>query len=133
MGMKVGIFWIVLSGKKSVPIDGMDRIETVNPKVNAEIVQFDMFRDRLDAPVHVVKCSNVLNTVYFTDESIQAATVNLARSLEDGGCIVVSQNHVMYPGGESYFVLKLNSGELRVVESKGGHMAERLFPVGKEG
>jgi len=107
-------------------------IETTNPVLRDEfgihsIQRFDMFSDVLAHQAQIIKCANLLNRSYFSDEEIHRAARNLARSLCENGHLVVSQNHETYEGGEAAFVLRKTQGTLRLVEALRGHLAEPLF------
>ncbi len=110
------------------------RIETANPALRTEfaipaIQRFDLFRDVLTPPFQVIKCANLLNCSYFTDDELRRGVANIARSLCEGGHLVVSQNNERYRDGEAVFVLRKRGAELNLVLSINDHDAARLFPA----
>jgi hypothetical protein len=110
----------------------MERIETVNPLLERRhglraIDRFDIFSDASKEPFEIIKCSNLLNTNYFSDDKLRRAVCNLARSLREGGHLVISQNHESYAGGEAVFVLRKTASGLEVVMERNNHGALRLF------
>lgn len=87
-----------LGGKGST---GLERIEIVNPLLRQRhavqrIERFEMFTDILPVQAHIIKCSNILNLSYFSEETLRQAVQNLARSLCEGEVLVISQNNERY-------------------------------------
>lgn len=131
-GIKFLCFFIFLSPKAVSDASGYLPIEVVNPilreRYNIQaITRFDMFKDALDEPVDIIKCSNILNKAYFSDEEIHAAVKSLCRSLNDGGSIVVSQNYEQYNDGEAGFVLRKEGGDVLLEEAFNDHYIVSLF------
>jgi len=131
-GIKFLCFFIFLSPKTVSDASGYTLIEVVNPILREKhgiqaITYFNMFMDVLDEPVDIIKCANVLNKAYFSDEEIYAAVKNLCQSLNDGGSIVVSQNNEQYKDGEAAFILKKNDTDARLVESVNDHDLMNMF------
>ncbi|MBU1229152.1 MAG: hypothetical protein KKA55_00025 [Proteobacteria bacterium] len=111
---------------------GLQRIETVNPLLRQRhsverIERFDMFTDVLPVPAQIIRCANILNTSYFPPETIRLAVLNLARSLSEGGVLIVSQNNACYSGGEAYFALRKEDGAMKMLEGINHHDVEELF------
>lgn len=107
-------------------------IETANPVLRREfgitgIRRFDMFVDRLEDEVQIMKCANLLNCSYFSDKDILGAVDNLGRSLVDGGYLVVSQNNEKYAQGEAVFALKKSGADFSLVHDRNEHEAARLY------
>lgn len=110
----------------------LTRIETANPELRREfsimsIRRFDLFRDVHTPPLQLVKCANLLNCSYFSDEEIRLGVSNLGKSLCDGGYLIVSQNNARYQDGEAVFVLRKQGEALTLVKSVHDHDAARLF------
>lgn len=110
----------------------LEPIETANPVLRSkfginEIKRFDMFADRLEDEVQIMKCANLLNCSYFSDKDILGAVVNLGRSLVDGGYLIVSQNNDKYAQGEAVFALKKSGADFSLVHDRNEHEAARLF------
>jgi hypothetical protein len=132
MYLRIGFLSFDLRPLGMKPAGDLERIETVNPLLTrmfgvGRIERFDMFSDAANGRYAIIKCCNLLNTSYFSDDQIVKAVRNMTRSLEDGGAIVVSQNHEKYDGGEAMFVLRRNGDVLTVVESVNDHDAVALF------
>lgn len=135
-GIKFLCFFIYLTPRPVSDDSGYVPMEVVNPilrkrySVN-KIIPFDMFKDALDDPVDIIKCSNILNVCYFPDAELLAALRNLCRSLADRGHLVVSQNNESYEGGEAALLLEKDGHGLRVIKSINSHDLLKLF-VGPE-
>jgi hypothetical protein len=132
MYLRIGLLSFDLRPLGIKPVGDLERIETVNPLLTRtfgveRIERFDMFGDAADSRYDIIKCCNLLNKSYFSDDQIVKAVRNMARSLEDEGSIVVSQNHEKYDGGEAMFVLRKDGDVLTVVESVNDHDAVTLF------
>lgn len=107
-------------------------VEVVNPILRERygiraITRFNMFKDALGEPVDIIKCSNVLNKVYFSDDEARRAIENISRSLKLEGMVVVSQNNEKYKDGEACFLLKKTEQGFRVVDSVNDHDFVGLF------
>lgn len=138
MGIKFLFFYLCLCLDSPSNVCNVRRIETVNPVLVEEfgiksILQFDLFKDKLDAPVSLIKCANILNASYFSSDSIRQAVGNLARSLVSGGYLVISHNNERYENGEAMFVLKKEGRALRLVSNVNGHEVAHLFGDGEKG
>ena len=136
-GVKFICFFIYLSPILVENIEGYSPIEVVNPILRKrygiqEITRFNMFEDVLDDPVDIIKCANILNKVYFSDEQLLAAVVNLRLSLNDGGHLVISQNNNSYTDGEAVFVMQKVGSGFQVLESVNEHDIIDLFQETKE-
>lgn len=112
--------------------DTLIPVETANPVLRSKygirsITRFDMFHDIMEPQVQIIKCANLLNRSYFTNKEMFRAARNLSRSIQEGGYLVVSQNHKGYADGEAAFALRKADGMLRFDEGVHGHMAESLF------
>lgn len=110
-------------------------IEVVNPLLTSRhgldrITRFNMFTDALDLPVDIIKCANILNKAYFSEQETRAAVSNLCRSLKEGGRIVVSQNNAKYASGEAGFVLRKSGAALRLESCFNNHDLADLFRRG---
>ncbi len=132
LGLKLFCLYLRLPFNLRRSATGCQRIDTLNPLLSEghglrAILPFDAFSDRLPEPVHIIKCANLFNRAYFSDQAIRAAVANLGRSLAEGGHLVISQNNACYAGGEAYFVLERRGPEMLLVEEQGGHRALGLF------
>ncbi len=131
-GIKFLCFFVFLTPKPVEEDSCYIPIEVVNPILRqkhgvATITRFNMFEDVLDEPVDIIKCSNVLNKAYFSDEEIHAAVESLCKSLKEGGCIVVSQNNDQYKDGEAGFVLRKEGMNVYLEEAFNNHDIVTLF------
>ncbi len=120
LGVKFLFLYCNVSSSQPGKIDGYSVIETANPALERlhglrSIVRFNMQTDVLDEKVHLIKCANILNRSYFTARQIRKSVTNLARSLADGGVLVLSQNNSMYADGEALLVVR-KTGEKMVIE-----------------
>jgi hypothetical protein len=132
IGVRLPGLFLLLPGKRRLPLAGTRRIDTINPLLPetlgiTAIIAFSAFTDTLPSPVHVIKCANLLNRAYFPDEIIRAAVDNLRQSLVEGGHLVISQNNARYAGGEAYFVLRRSGADMLLVEEANAHEALELF------
>ncbi|MEF2230148.1 MAG: hypothetical protein V3571_04400 [Pseudodesulfovibrio sp.] len=136
LGIKWLCFNLALPAGRAMNTDGWRRIGTLNPAVASRfgvraIERFDMFRDVLDAPVELIRCSNILNACYFSDAEILAAVGNLMRSLVPGGYLVISHNNEKYAGGEAVLSLqKTEAGYAAADELNGHELLPLLAPGG---
>jgi hypothetical protein len=112
----------VTTGKES-PHGGS--VSLLNPliadKFGAELVRFDIFTGTLPRPADIIKCSNVLNTVYFSPEEIKRGFANLSRNLKDGGWLIVSRNNKTYAAGEACLSLQKRGQLLALREQVNGY------------
>ena len=132
LGLKLFCLYLRLPFGLQHSATGCQRIDTLNPLLSEghgvrAIRPFDALSDRLPEPVQIIKCANLFNRAYFSDQAIRAAVANLARSLVDGGHLVISQNNACYEGGEACFVLQRKGPAMVLVEEQGGHRALELF------
>ena len=131
-GVKVLCFFIFLSPKTVSDASKYRPIEVVNPILREKygieaITRFNMFEDTFDKPVDIIKCANILNKAYFSDEEIHAAVKSLCRSLNEGGSIVVTQNNEQYVSGEAGFVLRKEGESVLLEEAFNDHFLVNLF------
>lgn len=110
------------------------RVSFDNPLLkekNLKVTQFDLFKDRLEHKVNVVKCANVLNSPYFTNEQIFKALKNISKSMMDGGYLFLIQNNKKYKDGIAMLVLKKNKDGFKLVLNHNEHevctSAEKWF------
>lgn len=132
LGIKFLCFYINLALSKARDVSLYSRIETINPVVRKlggieQIETFNALLDKLSESVHIIKCSNVLNKSYFSDDQIIKATRNLANSLLDGGSLVISHNNVKYTQGEAVLVLRKEANGFHVAENLNQHELASLF------
>lgn len=132
MGFKLGWFYLALIGQKKHDTTRWTPLNTLNPQVAARtgaksIRQFNIFTDILQPKATLIKCANILNTTYFSNNSIREAVANLSRSINSNGWIVVSQNNEAFPDNEAYFILKKEDKGLVVTEEQNGHPVRNLF------
>ncbi len=130
--LKVGFLSFDLSPLEISGTGELETIETINPLLleggyAQRIEQFNIFMDVFPNAYGIIKCSNLLNSSYFSDAEIRSAVKSLSKSLVDDGYLVVSQNNDKYSGGEAMFVLHKMSGKLTVVESINEHDIVHLF------
>ncbi len=100
------------------------RLPVKNPLLSrfaVEIEDFDFFRDEFDGRFDVIKCCNCLNLEFYPGEKLASGIRRLARGLEEGGHLVVGQNHAAYPEGEAYFVLRRSGEGTVLVEERNRH------------
>lgn len=112
--------------------DRLEIIETVNPVLRSRfnvrsIEKMNIFNDVLEEPVHIIKCSNLLNVEYFSSSDLIDGVKNLAKSLVDDGYIVISQNNEKYDGGEALFVLQKKRQQLVMIKNDNQHSVADLF------
>lgn len=134
LGVKIMCFY--LNAPTQTPtVSEMTAIETANPLLAerhgiSHINQFDIFNTHLACPVDIIKCSNLLNTSYFSKQQILSAVQNLSQSLNNGGRLVISQNNECYAQNEALFILR-KSGDIMILESEiNGHPAASFFTKG---
>lgn len=137
LGVKVLGLYLNLSLSLHCNALHFETIDTINPLLQerlgiAAIRPFNALADALPEPVQLIKCANVLNRGYFSDAALLAAARNLARSLADGGFLVISQNNAAYPGGEACFALQKCGTRLQLAAQENGHLALPLFQAGLE-
>ncbi|MHC1752833.1 glycosyltransferase family 4 protein [Humidesulfovibrio sp.] len=137
LGVKVLGLYLNLSVSLHANALNFETIDTINPLLQerlgiAAIRPFNALADALPKPVQLIKCANVLNRGYFADAALLAAARNLARSLADGGFLVISQNNAAYPGGEASFALQKRGARLLLAAQANGHLALPLFEAGVE-
>jgi len=130
------LFFYVCTGVRPgrVP-EGAPAIATLNPAVSeafgaAAIQVFDVFSGRLARPADVIKCANLLNTVYFSPAEIRRALENLAVNLREGGLLYLCHSNAGYADGEAYIALRRAGGTLRIEEERNSH---ELSPVLRSG
>lgn len=126
LGVKFLFFYLSLASERCLNTSGCERLETINPLVTAQsgltgIESFDMFTDRLDNPVDLIKCANILNSSYFLPEQVVQALENLSTSLNPGGYLVLSQNNEKYVGGEALMALHKKDGRFVLVADINEH------------
>lgn len=107
-------------------ISGLELIKSINPSIIEEfgidsIEYFDVFESRDERVFDVIKCSNLLNSIYFDLESIKKSLKNLSESLVEAGHIVLSQNNSKYENGEAVIVLQRLNNKLRIVKQINNH------------
>jgi len=132
LGVKILGLYLNLSLDQRLDTRPFTAINTANPLLREEfgiptIRPFDALHGRLSEPVEIVKCANILNRVYFPAQQILGAADNLARSLVEGGMLVLSHNNAAYSEGEAYLVLEKRGGGFRLLEERGGHESLDLF------
>ena len=137
LGVKILGLYLNLSLSLRCNALNFETIDTTNPLLQerlgiAAIRPFNALADALPEPVQLIKCANVLNRGYFADDALLAAARNLARSLADGGFLVISQNNPAYPGGEACLALQKRGARLLLAAQKNGHLALPLFEAGLE-
>lgn len=135
LGFKLFGFYFNIASDSIKGTSGYDLIETINPLVAAEsgiksITRFDIFNEALDTRVDVIKCANILNNSYFSDEQLVGIMDNLQRSLDDRGRLVVSQNNDKYEQGEAVAVFEKQGGSYRLVENINNHDLIRIWERG---
>lgn len=135
LGVKLLGLYVNLSPGGLRDTAGFTPIDTANPLL-AEvhgvraILPFNALADRLDDPVQVIKCANVLNRAYFNEADLRAAVSNLSRSLAEGGLLVISHNNAKYAEGEAWLALRKAGGRLVLAEEAGAHECLDLFREG---
>ena len=135
LGIKFLCFYLNIGEGPLCDLTRYTPIETANPVVRQEfgiqaIQRFDMFHDRLDKPVDLIKCANILNTDYFPDRAIRRAVANLGRNLTKSGHLVISQNNARYPKGEALFILRREDNRLVPAGEENDHDVASLFSEG---
>lgn len=126
LSLKLPLFYLCTGLEAGKPPENARRIPLANPLLRekfgiSEIVPFDIFSGILPRKADVIKCSNVLNGVYFPPEEAKRAIANLSRSLAKGGWLFISQNHEKYAAGEAYVALQEAEGGLALREEANGH------------
>jgi len=132
LGIKILCFYLAFPSAKSVNVRGCREIKTVNPLVSARfgvrtIDRFDMFTDTLDRPVELIRCSNILNASYFTNEQIVEAVRNLMQSLVAGGYLVISHNNARYAEGEALLSLRKTATGFSLADDRNEHELRQLL------
>jgi len=112
----MGLLYLYV-GRRSGVGGGRVRIPTDNPRLRALGVEiepdpFDVALDARVPPVDVIKSANLLHRAYFTPAQIGRILANLARSLKEGGYLVLSHNNAKYPQGEAVAVFQKVDGAL---------------------
>lgn len=105
-------------------------------KENLKVEEFDLFKGKLRHKVNVVKCANVLNSPYFTNEQIFKALENINKSMLDGGYLFVIQNNRKYKDNIAMLVLQKKKDSFELVLNHNGHeiskLVEKHFRVGRK-
>jgi chemotaxis methyl-accepting protein methylase len=58
---------------------------------DVRFVDYDIFETKIDEKYGYVRCMNILNNVYFSEEKIECGLKNIFESLEDGGIFQVGR------------------------------------------
>ena len=96
---------------------------------DVEYVRYDVFETRLDEKFTFVRCMNLLNLSYFSEDRILMGLRNMRNSLRQGGVLLVGRTIGEAKNAASFF---RRQGELLISirESHGGfearHVVERL-------
>ena len=124
-----GVFYSRINGKYEWGSVSFD-----NPLLkekNLKVIQFDLFKGQLGHKLNIVKCANVLNSPYFSNEQIIKALRNINKNMLEGGYLFVMHNNKKYKGGVAMLVLQKNKEEFKVVlnyhDHELGKFAEKLF------
>jgi len=122
---RLGPVLLYLYDRPSPPAEEpLRRLPVKNPLLRRfplEIEDFDLFEDDLDGEFDLIKCCNCLNLEFYPGERLHAGIVRLLKSLPEGGCLLVGQNHADYPEGEAYFVLQRRGAGSVLLEERNRH------------
>ncbi|MEI7480758.1 MAG: hypothetical protein WCK75_00265 [Elusimicrobiota bacterium] len=137
LSFKFLFFYICTGVKTGAAPATAGQISLLNPLISeklgaAGIQQFDVFSGTLNFKADIIKCANVLNSVYFSPQEAKLAMENLSKNLKDSGWIFISQNHEKYRDGEAYLALQKQGGVLILREELNSHellpyMSSTLF------
>jgi hypothetical protein len=100
------------------------RVPVKNPllrRFQAEIEDFDLFEDDLDESFQLIKCCNCLNLEFYPADKLSQGVRRLLGRLEEGGYLLIGQNHPDYREEEAYFVLQRRGAGSFLVEERNGH------------
>ena len=122
-------FALLFNPVNSKPADISDaiEIESINPAVKAvyrpgSISKFDVFTTVEEKKFDIIKCSNLLNQIYFDNDMIYRGILNLTRSLQVGGSLIISHNNKKYEDGEAVICARLlDTGRLQIYRRVNDH------------
>jgi SAM-dependent methyltransferase len=103
------------------------KVESINPSVKEThgietINYYDVFSSVEVDQFDIIKCSNLLNLIYFDESSIRHAIQNLFKSLKPEGCLIISQNNRKYKDDEAVICIRLqNDGSLMLYKQINDH------------
>ena len=132
LGFKLLFFYLNLSLETPSNCDDLPTIETVNPLIATKhniksINHFNILTDKFAPKVDLIKCANVLNLSYFSEDQIRQALNNFKASLTPNGYLVISQNNDKYADGEAIIVLKNTDQGFEVEHEINGHDLLHFF------
>jgi len=110
--------------RRHPPEEPLARLPVKNPllrRFTVEIEDFDLFEDELDGDFQIIKCCNCLNLEFYPADKLFAGIRRLLGRLEEGGCLVIGQNHAGYREGEAYFVLERRGAGSVLTEERNQH------------
>ena len=129
-GMKVlGILFNTAGEKNNqcANISSCKKVETINPKIKCVssqdvIHKFDIFNTVYEQKFDIIKCSNLLNLIYFGEKQIFNAIDNILKSLKIGGCLIISHNNSKYRDEEAVLCARqIAEGQLEIYHQINEH------------
>lgn len=123
------VFGVLFNTKKSTVIDPAEciKVESINPLVKeisglGTIHLFDVFCSVEEEKFDIIKCANLLNLIYFSENRVYDAISNLAKSLKVGGILIISQNNEKYKDGEAVICARhVEYGKLQIYKQINEH------------
>ena len=133
------IFGVLFDPLKPTVSDTTDclKVESINPVVKSisgvkTIHLFDVFSSVEDEKFDIIKCSNLLNLIYFNEKLIYDALENLTKSLNVGGSLIISQNNQKYKNEEAVICVRhIEEGKLKVYRQINDHELLDVFKKGR--
>jgi len=111
----------------SADVEGCTKIQSINPALVEEhgihsIDFYDVFSSVESIKYDIIKCSNLLNLIYFDAPMIVSAVSNLLKSLNVGGCLIISHNNAKYTDGEAVICLRqISDGKVGIYHEINDH------------
>ena len=102
-------------------------VETINPRIKSvsgqdNIHKFDIFKTVDDKRFDIIKCSNLLNLIYFSETQIFNAIENILKSLQIGGYLIISHNNSKYRDEEAVLCARqVVQGKLKICKQVNEH------------
>jgi hypothetical protein len=127
IGYKLFGIMVNLTPRKIEDIQDCTKVNSLNPAVTAiypdcAIEKFDVFSSVSEVRFDIIKCSNLLNLVYFSENEIFSGIKNLLRSLNTGGVLVISHNNEKYNDGEAVICARhVRQGVLEIYDEVNSH------------
>lgn len=83
-----------------------------------KFISYDVFNSKLNVKYSFVRCMNLLNRSYFSDDQLLVGINNLFNSLQEGGILLIGRTIKIGSNGASFY--RKEGGVLRVVKEING-------------